>query len=729
MQEKKQYDVFISSKSEDYPIAREICSFLENKGYVVFFAEKSIPFGADSLFKKTIDSALDAAKNMIVVCSNPEFLKDGWVYYEWNTFSVEILSGRKSKSNILTVLGISSAISKLPIGLRSYQSLYVNSYQETICDYLGHPSQLVENESQNTFVGITTFDIQIDTSSQKQINNYEEGVDSNNSIVVSNQDNVNNTKQQVSENPEIIGDVKDALISNEKEVDIPTINTKKVRRNICLVILTLIITIVLGSISAIAIARRTLLYEYNDYIVLDDNDLDCDATVIPKEYRYSANITIPDNVRHKRRVFPITRIGSYAFYGHDELKTVTLSNSIRVIEDKAFRKCSSLTSILIPRNVWQIGETAFAETPSIESIYVDSANVKFDSRDNCNAIIDTKTNTLIVGCKNTRIPNTVITIGDRAFRGCKNLLSIEIPISVDSIGWGAFYGCDSLSKIQIYNPVPPTLGQQFLDTIVHNVFSFSSTYITCIVPYGSLSAYQHSEWANYKIAFVEADLASNQMQYTTLNNSIVNPQNMQEKIIFNSNENGKGVITFSNIVTSIGDNAFNYCDNLTSIKIPNSVKEIGKFAFNDCSNLTSIKIPNSVEEIGDYAFQHCSELSLVTIAYGVEKIGRGAFSYCDNLTSIKIPNSVEEIVEFAFFDCSKLRSVTIPRSVKKIGERAFGYCERLESIKYEGTIAEWKELTKTESKKRKYNKYIHVYCSDGEISISDIADHYNNKYK
>lgn len=719
MEQQKKYDVFISSKSEDYPIAREICSFLENKGYVVFFAEKSIPFGADSLFKKTIDSALDSAMNMIVVCSNPEFLKDGWVYYEWNTFSVEILSGRKSKSNILTVIDASLSISKLPIGLRSYQSLCVISYKETICDYLGNPSQLVENESKNTSVGIATFDTQIDTSSQKQINNYEEGVDTNNSIVVNSQTSVNDTQQGVSENAETIDDVEDALRSNGEEVDIPTINTKKVRRNICFVILTLIITIVLGSISAIAIARRTLLYAYNNYKVIDDNDLDCDATVIPKEYRYSANITIPNNVRHKRRVFPITRIGSNAFYGRDELKTVTLSNSIRVIEDKAFRKCSSLTSILIPRNVCAIGETAFAETPSIESIYVDSANVKFDSRDNCNAIIDTKTNTLIVGCKNTRIPNTVTTIGDRAFRGCKNLLSIEIPISVDSIGWGAFYGCDSLSKIQIYNPVPPVLGKQVPWDSIGYIFSSYSAYITCIVPYGSLSAYQHSEWADYKIAFVEANLAFNQMQYTTLNNSIVNPQNMQEKIIFNSNENGKGVITFSNIVTSIGDSAFNECYNLTSVTIPNSVEEIGDYAFKYCDNLISIEIPNSVTSIGDYAFLWCKSLTSVTIPNSVTSIGKYAFEGCDGLRSITIPNSVTSIGYGAFWHCDRLRSVTIPRSVKKIGERAFGYCERLNSIKYEGTIAEWKELTidKPQRKPDYKREYIHVYCSDGEIRI------------
>lgn len=708
MEQQKKYDVFISSKSEDYPIAREICSFLEGKGYAVFFAEKSIPFGADSLFKKTIDDALDTARNMIVVCSNPEFLKDGWVYYEWNTFSVEILSGRKSKSNILTVIDASLSVNKLPIGLRSYQSLCVSSYQETICDYLGNPSQVVEKESQNTSARITTFETPIDSNPQELTSNFEEDIDSDKGDVVKSETNIHDTAQQVSEIAEETIDTEDTNTSNNEEEDITTIDNPKVRRYICLVIIA-IIAVALICISVVSIVRKTQLdYKYLDEITEYYGTVSY-CKILPKQgrSRYRGNIVIPDNVKHDGQFYQVTTIGENAFYQCDELKTITLSNSIRVIEEKAFRKCSSLTSILIPRNVWHIGETAFAETPFIESIYVDSANVKFDSRDNCNAIIDTKTNTLIVGCKNTRIPNTVTTIGDRAFRGCKNLLSIEIPISVDSIGWGAFYGCDSLSKIQIYNPVPPVLGKQVpWDSIGGYIFSSYGAYITCIVPYGSLSAYQHSEWAYYKIAFVEADLASNQMQYTTLNNSIVNPQNMQEKIIFNSNENGKGVITFSNIVTSIGDSAFNECYNLTSVTIPNSVEEIGDRAFGHCYRLTSVIIPSRVTSIGKYAFEGC-----------------------DGLKSITIPNSVTSIGYWAFWHCDMLRSVTIPRSVKKIGKGAFGYCERLESIKYEGTIAEWKELTKVkypesheDVNKRRFDNareyiYIDVYCSDGKIRI------------
>lgn len=139
MNSQKKYDVFISSKSEDYPIAREIYTFLEGQGYRVFFAEKSIPLGADSVFKKTIDSALDAAQNMIVVGSDAAHLSEGWVHYEWNTFAVEILSGRKSKSNILTVLNDTVSINDIPIGLRSCQNLPISSYKDTICEYLGLP--------------------------------------------------------------------------------------------------------------------------------------------------------------------------------------------------------------------------------------------------------------------------------------------------------------------------------------------------------------------------------------------------------------------------------------------------------------------------------------------------------------------------------------------------------------------------------------------------------------
>ena len=98
-------------------------------------------------------------------------------------------------------------------------------------------------------------------------------------------------------------------------------------------------------------------------------------------------------------------------------------------------------SVTIGNSVTSIGNAAFANCRGLESISVESGNTKYDSRNNCNAIIETATNTLIYGCKNTIIPYSVTTIGYSAFYGCSGLTSVTIPNSVTSISDYAFYGC------------------------------------------------------------------------------------------------------------------------------------------------------------------------------------------------------------------------------------------------------------------------------------------------
>ena len=156
------------------------------------------------------------------------------------------------------------------------------------------------------------------------------------------------------------------------------------------------------------------------------------------------SITIPNSV---------TSIGYRAFEYCRGLTSVTIPNSVTSIGDEAFNKCSSLTSITIPNSVKSIGDDAFSSCSSLTSIIVDSRNSTYDSRENCNAIIKTATNTLIAGCKNTTIPNSVTSIGDDAFSYCSSLTSITIPNSVTSIGEGAFVGCSSLTSITIGNSV------------------------------------------------------------------------------------------------------------------------------------------------------------------------------------------------------------------------------------------------------------------------------------
>lgn len=138
-------------------------------------------------------------------------------------------------------------------------------------------------------------------------------------------------------------------------------------------------------------------------------------------------------------------------------------------------------------------------------------------------------------------------------------------------------------------------------------------------------------------------------------------------------------INIPNEVTDIGDLAFYSCK-FTSINIPNKVKKIGDWAFANCENVASISIGNSVTSIGAYAFYACFNITSVNIPNSVTSIGYGAFSDCRNLTSINIPNGITSINDYTFDRCKKLTSVNIPNGVTSIGSYAFSDCHSLTSI-------------------------------------------------
>ena len=334
------------------------------------------------------------------------------------------------------------------------------------------------------------------------------------------------------------------------------------------------------------------------------------------------SVTIPNTV---------TIIDIYAFRGCSGLTSITIPNSVTSIGEQAFYNCSALSSITIPNSVTSIGDAAFSGCDGLSSIKVDSNNRKYDSRNNCNAIIETSSNTLITGCKSTLIPSFVTSIGYRAFYGCSGLTSITIPNSVISIGNNAFSGCSGLTSITIPNSVT-SIGEA----------AFSQCYgLTSITIPNSVT----------------------RIGYLTF-----------------SNCSGLSSITIPNSVTSIGDAAFSGCSGLTSIMIPNSVTSIGNGAFFCCSSLTSITIPNSVTSIGEQAFEECRGLTSITIPNSVTIISGYAFSNCSGLTSITIPNSVTIIDIYAFRGCSGLTSITIPNSVTSIGSHAFESCSSLTSV-------------------------------------------------
>ena len=208
---------------------------------------------------------------------------------------------------------------------------------------------------------------------------------------------------------------------------------------------------------------------------LNDETLEAE---VAKKYgeKYSGDIIIPETVDYDGKTYSVTNIGDYAFeycsgltsvtignsvtnigdYAFEYcsgLTSVTIGNSVTSIGDWAFSGCTGLTSVTIPNSVTSIGTGAFGGCSALESIIVEEGNTIYDSRENCNAIIETATNTLIAGFKNTVIPNSVTSIGEVAFYFCTGLTEITIPNSVTSIGDGAFFGCTGLISITIPNSV------------------------------------------------------------------------------------------------------------------------------------------------------------------------------------------------------------------------------------------------------------------------------------
>ena len=153
----------------------------------------------------------------------------------------------------------------------------------------------------------------------------------------------------------------------------------------------------------------------------------------------------------KNTIIPntVTTIGACAFDFCTGLTSIEIPNSVLTIETSAFSHCSRLTSVAIPGSVSEIGVLAFSYCSSLNSITVASDNPTYDSRNDCNALIKTSTNTLIAGCRNTVIPNSVTEIANLAFLNCNGLTSIDIPGSVTVIGNNAFSGCDDLASIVI----------------------------------------------------------------------------------------------------------------------------------------------------------------------------------------------------------------------------------------------------------------------------------------
>ncbi len=306
-----------------------------------------------------------------------------------------------------------------------------------------------------------------------------------------------------------------------------------------------------------------------------------------------------------------------AFYGCSQLTKINMPNSLETIASYAFEYCSALQSLVIPEAVSSIEENAFKGCSGLKSIQVASGNLYYDSRNGCNAIINTSTNALVAGCRNTVIPNTVTSILSNAFYR-NQFVSIDIPNSVTSLGNYAFAECGSLTAVTF---------PESLTTIGDNVFSYCN-FESVVIP-ASVSSIGTNPFINCK--FLTSIVVSPE-------NTTFDSRNNCNAIIHSaSNELVSGCLNtvIPNTVTALGRYAL-YGLSMESVNIPSSVKTIGYETFGYCRSLASVGIPQSVVSVGEYAFYRCTSMTSVEIPASVSSIGTYAFAYCQKLDSVSV---------------------------------------------------------------------------------------------
>lgn len=386
----------------------------------------------------------------------------------------------------------------------------------------------------------------------------------------------------------------------------------------------------------------------------------------------------------------VSDIGSFAFAGCTGLKSATISMSISSIGQDAFKNCTNLISVFFvpppstPAKAPTMGTGVFSNVHSGFSVYYGSGASGFTSptwTDSAgdtypasveppyitandgngglmitrytgsggDLVIPATINGLPVtridwaaflitnptGLTSVVIPSSVTSIGDSAFYTCTNLASVTIPNSVKSIETGAFGDCTSLTNVTIPASVT-SIGQ---DAFVQ------CTSLTAITVNAANTAYRSSA----------------------------------DGVLFNFNKTAliecpgakAGSYTVPASVTTIGNDAFEYCANLTNVTFPNGVTSIGTMAFGFCSGLTTMTIPGSVLTIGGNTFYSCSSLASVTLSNGLTSISDTLFVGCSSLTTITIPSTVTSVGQNAFHGCKALKSAMFQGNAPTMGASVF----------------------------------------------------------
>ena len=344
-----------------------------------------------------------------------------------------------------------------------------------------------------------------------------------------------------------------------------------------------------------------------------------------------------------------------AFYEFRNVQTINLPSRLHTIKANVFKGWNSLKSIYIPASVTEISPLAFVSCPALDIIQVDEDNYKYDSRNNCNAVIETSTNKLVLGCSETVIPNTVREIGEKAFYG-SDLRAINIPAKVAKIGSEAFNYCSQLESITV---------------------------------------------------------ASENVVYDSRDNCNAIVEQATNRIVF-----GCYMTEFPSTLSGIAPNAFAGVSKTMNVRLPDSFTKVDKQAFHDCTGLNSIYLPFNVGIIDTMAFYGCKNLKYIQNEDGeLEKfmipdnifiIKLQAFRDCSGLDTLTIPGFLGEMDREVFMNCTGLKKVTIEAGViKKLPYNMFKNCSNLQEVVFPNDA----EFSLSAGEFYGCNKIKRVYCT------------------
>ena len=455
----------------------------------------------------------------------------------------------------------------------------------------------------------------------------------------------------------------------------------------------------------------------------------------------------------------VTGIGWCAFSNCSHITGVSIPDSVTYIDSYAFNNCTSLTDISIPDSLTSIGYEAFDATAWYKNqpdgvVYIGKCVYKYKGKMPMNTYLQIKDGTTGIAayafddCENLKeisLPDSLIEIGGCAFSECSSLSAINLPDSLKKIDYDAFYGCYNLEEITFPNG---------LKTIGRSAFLYCYRLKSITIP-DSVTLIEDGAFAG--CTDVEAITVSpNNPVYDSRNNCNAVIETATDILVTGCKSSiiPNGIkrigpyafawseiteMTIPNTVTSIGDNAFTACYDLSSLTIPDSVTVIEEYAFEYCSGLKELVIPDSVTSIGDRAFCFCRDLKKATISKNIKSISDKAFYYCEKLTDVTIPYGVTKIGYMAFSETA-LRSVvipdsvtsiesdafletqlikaTVPASVEYIGERAFGYYNYTgyECTGYIDTFRKYDCLLIYGYK----NTEAHIYAEENGFSFVDL---------